>query len=140
MIIKIKYMDGMEHILQAHPGEWYDLRAAERRCYRAGEKVEIPLGVAMELPEGYEAIIKPRSSTFRKRHLIFADSGVIDNVYRGDTDFWSSVWYAIGMGIVMKNDRIAQFRIQKVQHVIEFKEVEHLEGEDRGGFGSTGTN
>lgn len=138
MKIDIKYEDGVEPIVQAHAGEWYDLRAAHDVTYKAEQEVRISLGVAMRLPTGYEAIIKPRSSTVRKYGLIFADSGVIDNAYCGDNDIWQSTWYAIRYGVIHKNDRICQFRIQPIQETAEFRRVNHLDGEDRGGYGSTG--
>lgn len=138
MEIKIRYDNGVEPIIQAHYGEWYDLRAAEDVTYPEGAIVIISLGVAMHLPEGYEAIVKPRSSTVRKYGLIFADSGVIDNAYCGNDDVWSSTWYAAKYGHIEKNTRIAQFRIQRVQEKVDFVRVDRLESENRGGYGSTG--
>lgn len=136
--VKIKYAPGVKPIKQAHPGEWYDLRAAQRVVYIPGEVVQIPLGVCMELPPGYEAIIRPRSSMCRKRGLVFADSGVIDNAYCGDEDWWGSTWFAVKSGIIQKNDRICQFRIQRIQEKADFVEVEQMGNDNRGGYGSTG--
>ena len=138
LTVKIKYAPGVEPIRQAHPGEWFDLRAAETVSYIPLDIVQIPLGVAMELPPGYEAIIRPRSSMCRKHGLVFADSGVIDNSYRGDEDWWGSTWLAVRQGVIRKNQRIAQFRIQRIQERAEFEVVEELGNNNRGGYGSTG--
>lgn len=138
LTVKIKYAPGVKPIRQAHPGEWYDLRASMQVAYDPGSIVIVPLGVAMELPPGYEAIIRPRSSMTRKCGLVFADSGVIDNSFRGDNDWWGSTWYAVRSGVIRKNQRIAQFRIQRIQERAEIIEVEELGNSDRGGYGSTG--
>lgn len=68
--IKIKYFTDIEPIKPAHTGEWVDLRAADTFELKKGEFKLIPLGVAMELPEGYEAIVAPRSSTFKNWGII----------------------------------------------------------------------
>ena len=93
----------------------------------------------MELPEGYEALLAPRSSTYRKYHILQTNSvGVIDHSYCGDEDEWKFPAYATEMTVIHKNERICQFRIQKVQPEIEFEEVSALGHVSRGGFGSTG--
>ena len=130
-IEKLKYIDGKS--------DWIDLRASEDVEIKKGEFKLIPLGVAMELPNGYEAHVVPRSSTFKNFGLIMTNSeGIIDNTYCGDNDMWKFPAIAMRDTIVHKNDRICQFRIMRNQPEIIFKEVEHLEGVDRGGFGSTG--
>ena len=130
-IEKLKYIDGKS--------DWIDLRASEDVEFKKGEFKLIPLGVAMELPNGYEAHVVPRSSTFKNFGLIMTNSeGIIDNTYCGDNDMWKFPAIAMRDTIVHKNDRICQFRIMRNQPEIIFKEVEHLEGIDRGGFGSTG--
>ena len=130
-IEKLKYIDGKS--------DWIDLRASEDVEFKKGEFKLIPLGVAMELPNGYEAHVVPRSSTFKKFGLIMTNSeGIIDNTYCGDNDMWKFPAIAMRDTVVHKNDRICQFRIMRNQPEIIFKEVEHLEGIDRGGFGSTG--
>ena len=99
----------------------------------------IPLGVAMELPEGYEALVVPRSSTFKKMHILLANSiGIIDESYKGDNDEWHFPALAMRDTFIRKNERICQFRIIQHQPLIQLKEVEHLGNEDRGGLGSTG--
>lgn len=138
--IKIKYFDpDLERIARISQGDWIDLRAAETYYIPAGELAMIRLGVAMELPEGYEAIVAPRSSTYKKYHILQANSiGVIDHSYCGDNDEWLFPAYATEMTVVHKGDRICQFRIQKNQPEIEFEEVPALSNANRGGFGSTG--
>lgn len=141
MTIKVrKLVDGLFDIEQAHHGEWYDLRAAKSVELKKGEFAYIPLGVAIELPEGYEAIVAPRSSTAKKFGILQANSiGVIDHEYCGDNDEWMMPVYAIKDTLIHKNDRICQFRIQKIQPEATIKYVNHLGNTDRGGLGSTGT-
>ena len=106
---------------------------------KAGEFRVISLGVSMKLPEGYEAHLVPRSSTFKKWGVLQVNSmGVIDNSYCGDNDVWGFPALAIRDTVIRKGDRICQFRIQKVMEPVEFVEVERLDAPDRGGFGSTG--
>jgi dUTP pyrophosphatase len=141
-IIKIKYVkDGMEKIVQIDKGDWIDLRVAEDIHLEAGEFKLIPLGVAMALPPNYEALLIPRSSTFKKYGIIQTNSiGLIDETYCGDNDEWLLPVYATRAVTIPKNTRICQFRILKHQPLVAFAEVEHLSETDRGGFGSTGEN
>lgn len=130
-IEKLRYIDGKS--------DWIDLRAAERVFMRKGDFRLISLGVSVKLPEGYEMIIVPRSSTFKNYGLIQANGiGVIDESYCGDNDVLRFPAYATCDTCVQINDRICQFRIQKHQPKIVFNEVDHLDGRNRGGFGSTG--
>ncbi len=140
--IKIKYHNpALEKIEKISVGDWIDLRAAEDVTLKAGEFAIISLGVSMKLPEGYEAHVVPRSSTFKKWGILQTNHmGVIDNSYSGDNDVWGMPVLADRDTEIKTNDRICQFRIVKKQPKIEFVEVDHLEGADRGGFGSTGTN
>lgn len=140
-IIKIKYLVDIEPISAAHSGEWIDLRCAEDVEMKAGEFKLIPLGIAIQLPDGYEAIMAPRSSTFKKFGIIMTNSiGVIDNSYSGDTDQWMMSAYALRDTVIHKNDRICQFRIQEINPAIHFLEVDTLGNVARGGIGSTGVN
>lgn len=143
MKIKIKYhtntVDKICHI-DGDKSDWYDLRAAETVEMKAGEFKIIPLGVSMELPDGYEAYVLPRSSTFAKWGIMMVNSmGVIDNSYCGDNDIWGFPALAIRRTVINAGDRICQFRIAKNSEPIDFIEVESLGNEDRGGYGSTGT-
>lgn len=138
--IKIKYFTDVEPIEKINKGDWIDLRAAERVELKAGEFKLIPLGVGMIIPEGYEANIVPRSSTFKKWGVIQTNSfAVIDNSYSGDNDQWFYPVYATRDTVIEKNDRICQFRLNEIQKPVTFEVVEHLNDTDRGGFGSTGS-
>lgn len=120
-------------------GDWIDLKSAQTITFTKEQYGIIPLGIAVELPEGYEAHIVPRSSTFMKTGLIMANSfGVIDNSYSGNDDEWGFIFYATDNSKVEKGQRIAQFRIVKNQPDFELVKVESLGNENRGGFGSTG--
>ncbi|MBQ2767375.1 MAG: deoxyuridine 5'-triphosphate nucleotidohydrolase [Clostridia bacterium] len=122
-------------------GDWIDLRAAEDVQLSAGEFRIISLGVSMRLPEGYEAHLVPRSSTFKKWGIIQVNHmGVIDNSYSGEGDIWGMPVLAMRDTEIHVNDRICQFRIVERMPSLTVVEVEHLDGPDRGGFGSTGEN
>lgn len=138
-IIKIKYLKDIQKIERFNVGDWIDLRSAEDVTLKAGEYKMIPLGVAMELPKGYEALVAPRSSTFRKYGILLANSvGIIDEAYKGDNDEWNFLAYATKDTKIRKNERICQFRIIQHQPLIHLQEVESLGNADRGGIGSTG--
>lgn len=137
--IRIKYLRNIQKIERFNIGDWIDLRAAEDVMIDSGQFKLIPLGVAMELPQGYEALVAPRSSTFKKLGIILANSiGIIDESYKGDGDEWHFPAYAVKDTFIHKNERICQFRIIKHQPMIHLMEVDHLGNEDRGGIGSTG--
>lgn len=139
--IKVKYHADITPLEINKIGDWIDLRAAKDVDMTAGDYFLIPLGVSMKLPEGYEAHVVPRSSTFKKWGIIQANHmGVIDNSYSGDEDQWHFPAIALRTTHIRKNDRICQFRLVKNQEPIEFLEVDHLDNINRGGFGSTGTN
>ena len=140
-IIKIMYHDEeVEKLKKIPEGNWVDLRSAEDIVLKAGDFHLVDLGVSMELPIGYEAILAPRSSTFKTFGVIQTNGiGVIDNSYCGSQDVWKMPVYATRDTVICKNDRIAQFRIQRVQPEVFFKAVDNLdENVSRGGFGSTG--
>lgn len=140
--IKIKYHNpNLVKIEKITVGDWIDLRAAEDIALNTSEYKLISLGISMKLPEGYEAHIVPRSSTFKNWGIIQTNHiGVIDNSYSGTNDIWKFPVYATRYTEIKENDRICQFRIVKKQPDIEFIEVDKLDDTDRGGFGSTGTN
>lgn len=139
--IKIKYLsDKIDKLEKITKGDWIDLRAAEDITMKAGEFRLIPLGVAMQLPEGYEAHIVPRSSTFKNFGIIQTNhQGVVDSSYCGDNDQWYMPSYALRDTQIHANDRICQFRIMENQPEITFEETQELGAPDRGGIGSTGT-
>ena len=132
-IDKLTYIDGKS--------DWIDLRAAEEVEFKAGEFKMVNLGISMKLPEGYEAHIAPRSSTFKNYGLLQVNSvGVVDNTYCGDEDIWRWPVYATRDTVIHVNDRVCQFRIMENQPKIVFDEVKSLGNDSRGGFGSTGKN
>ena len=152
--IRIKYFEGAKKLEKISKGDWIDLYANKDMFIPEGERAMIPLGVAMELPEGYEAHLAPRSSTFKTWGIIQTNSvGVVDHSFMGDNDQWHMPVYCLmsksGMrdtdGRIVrgtwihKGDKIAQFRIMEIQPEIAFEEVEHLGNADRNGFGTTGT-
>ena len=148
--IQIKYHADIDKVTKIgdKKSDWVDLRAAENTFIPVGEYAMIPLGVSMKLPEGYEAIVAPRSSTFKHYGIILVNSiGIIDNSYCGTNDIWQYLAYCVKGNCIhngqtgsyiRKNDRICQFRILKNQPDIEFEEVDELNHVDRKGIGSTG--
>lgn len=176
MKIKVKYFSkDFPQLEVIKKGDWIDLRSRIKvevgkpqagtsyKVTDAEGKVKtfrdvtfyhtlIPLGVGMELPKGFEALIAPRGSTYGNYGFIIANSpGVIDNTYCGDKDEWKCSALFLDAGTIKPKDRICQFRIQLSQKAtpwqklkwlfvrkIEFVPVDKLEEEDRGGFGKTG--
>lgn len=139
MKVYINY-HGNDPIEKISIGDWIDLRSAEDVEMNPGDYRIISLGISMKLPEGYEAHLAPRSSTFKKWGILQVNSpGVIDNSYSGNDDIWGLPVLAMRKTRIYKGDRICQFRIVKKQPEFEVIEVDYLEGPDRGGFGSTGS-
>ncbi len=139
--IRIKYHDDRLEKLAYIDGksDWIDLRAAEDVSMKAGEFRLISLGISVQLPEGYEMLVAPRSSTFKNFGLLQTNSiGVIDETYCGDDDIIRMPALAMRDTEIHFNDRIAQFRILRHQPAIEFVETGSLGNQNRGGFGSTG--
>ena len=139
--IRIKYftdkIDKLEYI--EGKSDWIDLRASETVELKAGEFKLIPLGIAMELPKGYEAHVVPRSSTYKNYGIIQTNHmGIIDETYCGDNDQWFMAAYALRDTEIHVNDRICQFRIMEHQPALVFEETGELGNADRGGHGSTG--
>lgn len=138
--ILINYHNGASPALEkTNMGDWIDLYCAEETVLHAGESTYISQGVSMILPEGYEAIVAPRSSTFKRYGILQSNSlGIIDSSYCGDDDIWKMPVYATRNITIPRGARICQFRIQKKQPEIEFISVQSLGTQNRGGFGSTG--
>jgi dUTP pyrophosphatase len=166
--IKIKMLNKSNAVPKIiDKGDWIDLRAAEdinllgpyviqarkdlaRRAIF--NDVMVPLGVAMQLPKGYEAVVLSRSGTYDKYKVILCNAeGVIDNSYSGDNDQWFAHIIPFDEGTISEGDRICQFRIQLSQKAtvwqklkwlfssgVKLKFVESLNNPDRGGFNSTG--
>ena len=163
MKIKVKYHNPRCKFDFIDKGEWIDLRASETRVFQSPTMSEldgkvifdyqlIPLGFAMELPEGFEAILAPRSSTFKNHCIISANAiGILDSSFKGNLDIWHFPAIALKARTINEGERICQFRIQPSQKAsiwtkikwlftnkIEFVEVDDLCNENRGSFGSTG--
>lgn len=139
MDIKIKYHTDITPLRLTEKGDWCDLRLAETVELKAGEFRILSLGVSMKLPEDHEALVIPRSSTFKTWGIIQTNScGLIDNSYCGDDDVWGMPVLATRDVVIEKDSRICQFRIQKKMYGFEFDVVDHLGETNRGGFGSTG--
>lgn len=155
-------------------GDWIDLRAAETVTLKApqagtlkrrvvdGKEIQfrdveldsylVRLGVAMQLPKGFEAVVLPRSSTFKCLGTILANSqGVIDQSYCGGNDEWRFNAIALRGTTINEGDRICQFKIQLSQKAtfwqklrwlfssgVKIVEVDELNGSNRGGIGTTG--
>ena len=140
MQILIKYHNkNIDKIRTIEGGNWIDLRSAETVELKAKDFKLISLGISVQLPDGYEANIVPRSSTFKNYGILQTNSyGVIDNLYCGDDDIWKFPAYATRDTVIHENDRICQFRINKIQPEVDFVEVNALNNKVRGSFGSTG--
>lgn len=140
--IMIKYHDkDLGKIEKLPVGDWIDLRSAERVDMNAGDFKIISLGVSMKLPEGYEAHLLPRSSTYKKWGILMVNSmGIIDESYCGNNDIWGFPALAMRGTTIFKGDRICQFRIMPKMPEIQFTEVNDMKADDRGGYGSTGVN
>lgn len=142
MKIKIKYhKQTLTEITKIKEGDWLDLRASETITLQPFEFKLIPLGISVELPEGYEAHIAPRSSTYKNFKIIQPNGiGIIDNKYNGDNDIW--LMPALNVSdkptTIYFNDRICQFRVVKKQPEFDIQKVDTLNNPDRGGIGSTG--
>lgn len=137
--IKIKYLPGATKMKKVEKGDLIDCYAYETVKLKKGESALINLGFACELPQGYEAHLYPRSSTFKNFKVLMTNSvGLIDSSFRGDGDIWKMAVYAVEDTIIKAGERPCQFRIMECQPDIEFEEVDSLNNEERGGFGSSG--
>jgi dUTP pyrophosphatase len=141
MKIKIKYHTDISKIGKIKNGDWIDLRSSEDVVLQKGDFKLISLGISIKLPDGFEAHVAPRSSTFKTWGIIQTNGvGVIDESYCGNDDVWKMPVYATRDTVIDKNDRICQFRIVEKQPSLDFIIVEDMENESRGGFGSSGVN
>ena len=139
MDIKINYHNSPYELKITDKGDWIDLYCAETVYLTKGSFALISQGISMQLPPGYEAIVAPRSSTFKKYGILQANSiGIIDNSYCGDNDIWCFPAYATRDVEIKAGTRICQFRIQQRQPLIHFIPTSSLGNDNRGSFGSTG--
>lgn len=140
MNIDIQYRPGAQKLKINPNGSWIDLYTYEDVYIAPYQFVLIDLGVAMKLPEGYEAIIAPRSSTYKHWNILQANSiGVVDPTFCGKNDWWKfpAVNNTPNLLQIPAGTRLCQFRIQKAQPEIVFNEVT-LEDSSRGSFGTSG--
>ena len=148
LTIRVKYFDNATKLKKITKGNWIDVYANKDMFIKEGTRAMIPLGFALELPNGWEGHLAPRSSTFKTWGIIQTNSvGVVDDTYIGDNDQWHMPVYCLQgkdsvdgqLGtIIRKGDKIGQFRIMEVMPQIEFEEVDSFGNADRGGFGTTG--
>ena len=139
MKIDVRYNTSLKTIIPQENGDWFDLATPYAYLMRAGEYDEISLGVSMALPDGYEAYVIPRSSTFKKFGVLLANGfGLIDNSYSGNNDVWHFLAYATRDCFIPAGTRLCQFRIQRKMEPVEFNIVNELANKNRGGIGSTG--
>lgn len=141
MEIKVKYFDSsLPKISFSEKGDWVDLYVRGNYLVKKGKSIMVKFNIATELPEGYEAHIAPRSSTFKIHGLILTNGvGVVDNSYNGDEDEWCGLFYATKDTIIHEGVRLTQFRIMEtMDKSIEFTEVESLDNDSRGGYGTSG--
>lgn len=137
--IKIKYLPGATRMKKVEKGDLIDCYAYETVELKKGKSALINLGFACELPQGYEAHLYPRSSTFKNFKVLMTNSvGLIDSSFCGENDIWKMAVYAIEDTVIKAGERPCQFRIVECQPDIEFEEVDSLNNEERGGFGSSG--
>lgn len=159
--VEVKYFDtNLPKLEVTEKGDCIDLRVSKVYLMKSHsglpmkdkEEVEFPyhyhnddvlffkLGVGMKLPKGYKANVYPRSSTFKNYGFILTNSvGIIDNSYCGATDEWCAMVYCTRDGVINYGDRVFQFEpVPVYTHNFTYEEVEELEEESRGGYGSTG--
>ena len=128
---KLRYIDGKS--------DWIDLRVAENVSMKQGEYGLISMGISVEIPKGYEMLIVPRSSAYKNFGILQTNAmGVVDESFCGDNDIIHMPILAMRDTEIHINDRIGQFRLMPHQPEVHFIEVDHLDNEDRGGFGTTG--
>ena len=137
-ILRVKFHE-KPYVIERH-GDWYDLKTAEEVHMRRGDFKYISLGISVELPKGFEAIVAPRSSAFNKYGIVMTNSiGVIDEDFNGDGDIWHfpalCLWKET---TIPEGTRICQFRIIEHQPDLLFTISSVLGNENRGGLGSTG--
>jgi dUTP pyrophosphatase len=118
-----------------------DIHAAVEKevTLESGESAQIPTGIAIALPSGYEAQIRPRSGLALKHGISMLNNpGTIDADYRGEIKVLL-INHGKQSFAIKRGDRIAQMVVHEIP-VVEFQEVERLDDTTRGagGFGSTG--
>ena len=117
----------------------FDLSARETVTIQPGEVALIPLNVAIEIPNGYFILLVNRSSTFKMGITSANGVGIGDSDYCGDNDEYrfAARNYTKEPVTIERGTRCCQMLVLPINQV-DIQEVEHLENDDRGGFGSTG--
>ena len=162
--VKVKYHDSsMPKLEQIDKGNWIDCRVIKGGKvthsdgtkepldwkqdnegnyyieYKQGDFMMLPLGFSLNQGKGYEVNLVPRSSTFKNYGIIQTNHyGVGDDTFVGNNDMYHFPCYALRDGRINLYDRVCQMRINKAMPQVIFNEVEDMESENRGGFGSTG--
>ncbi len=142
--VKIKQLpngQGLPLPSKAHASDaGIDLRAAEDFVLYPGQAMLVPTGFAIELPDGFEAQVRPRSGLAVKHSITVLNSpGTIDSGYRGEVKVLM-INHGLDLVTFFRGDRIAQMVVQRVLHVVMEPVVELGETErGTGGFGSSGT-
>ncbi len=125
----------------AHPGDaGADLVTAVDVTLQPGERALVPTGIAMAVPDGYVALVHPRSGLAARHGLSIVNSpGTIDAGYRGEVSVLLVNLDPAEPIELRRGDRVAQLVIQRVEQAA-FTEVEVLPDSVRGdgGYGSTG--
>lgn len=120
-------------------GDIINVGSKEIFQYFKGDILLLGLGIAMDIPEGYEALVVPRSSTFKHWGFIQTNGvGVIDNSFAGDNDEWGMMVLALKNGCIERHSRVCQFRVIENQPTLNLHEVPTLNNKSRGGFGTSG--
>ncbi|WP_066290444.1 dUTP diphosphatase [Arthrobacter sp. B6] len=140
--VQLKMLDaGLEAPSYAHPGDaGADLRARVDVVLRPGERKLVPTGVSISLPDGFVALIHPRSGLATKHGLTIVNApGTVDAGYRGEISVTLLNTDSSQDIELRRGDRIAQMVIQRVEYA-QFVRVDELDASVRGagGFGSTG--
>lgn len=137
--IHIHYLPDSPHLEITNYGGCVDLYNYNELCLKTGEKGFINFGVSMQLPKMYDALIFPRSSTFKRYGILLTNSvGYIDNSYNGTEDYWMACVYATRDITIPKGTRCFQFRLIEKQPSIDFIQENNLNNINRGGFGASG--
>lgn len=157
--IYVRLFDGAQPFEVISKGDWIDCRANANFTFDGSvvkdgtvetPVCKIPLGFAMRLPKGFEAIVASRSSSYKTYGIVpWNCIGVIDNAYNGTNDQWQFGALCFKKGSVAHGDRVCQFRIQLSQKAtmwqklkwllsngkFKFVYVDKLSDTDRSGFG-----
>lgn len=136
-------MPKLDFIGGSDKSNWIDLYTAEDVHLKKGEFTLISMGISAKIPDGTEVRIAPRSSSYKNFKVLFTNSvGIIDTTYCGQDDIWKSPILAMEDTFIPKYSRICQFRLNTTMTEefpsLQIVEVDKLDGENRGGFGSTG--